>query len=100
AEVPATLHRQGEVGAVGGAGVGAQHRAQRHLALDVEVDARVADLAVDPGARGAAPAGIAADGDFGLVPVAAALAPVVALHAVAEEATVGEAVAAPGHADG
>src|SRR5690606_19508235 len=82
AEVPAALHREGEVAAIGGAAVGAERGAQWHLALDVEIDAGVAELAVHPRARVTGPAEVAADRELGLVPVAAALAPVVPLLAI------------------
>src|SRR3546814_4468422 len=48
AEVPAGVDRRGEVVAVGGARMRAHRLAQAQLAVDVEVQLRPAQLAVDP----------------------------------------------------
>src|SRR5690606_21925437 len=69
-------------------------------ALAVDVQAGVAQLPTDPGAGFGLPAGEAAQGGLGLVPAAATLAPVVGLAAVADEATVRQAAAAPAQARG
>src|SRR5690606_34269956 len=99
AELPATLHGQAEVAAVSGTGMRTQRRAQGHLAFDVEVEAGVAELAIEPAAGVALPAQVATDRNLGLVPFATAPAPVVGLRAVTDEAAIDQAVAAPVHAD-
>src|SRR5690606_36595760 len=74
-------------------------RAHGHLAFDVEVEAGVAELAIEPAAGVALPAQVATDRNLGLVPFATAPAPVVGLRAVTDEAAIDQAVAAPVHAD-
>src|SRR5690554_3102664 len=78
----------------------AQRRADRRLPLDAEIQAGVAELAVDPGAALGMPADEATQGGLGLVPFAAALPPVVVLAAVAGEAAEHEVAAAPAQARG
>src|SRR5690606_41484027 len=75
-------------------------RADRHLAFDVEVQAGVAQLAVDPGAVPGVPSDEAAQSGLGLVPFPAALAPVVGLPAVAGEAAEDQVAAGPAQAGG
>src|SRR5690606_38609848 len=84
----------------GVAAVRAQRRAQRHGAPGVDVQPGVAELSANPGAVPALPADEAAERGLGLVPAAAAPAPVVLLAAVAHETAVHQAVAAPAQARG
>src|SRR3546814_1086277 len=86
AEVPAGVDRGGEVVAVGGARMRAHRLAQAQLAVDVEVQLRPAQLAVDPQPGVSVPAGEGAEGGLGLAEVAAGAAEVDAPAAVAGEA--------------
>src|SRR5690606_10815452 len=100
AQVPAGLQRRGEIAAIGRATVHAQRGADRNLPLDVEIQAGVAELAVDPGAALGMPADEAAQGGLGLVPSTAALAPVVVLASIAGEAAKHQVAAGPAQAGG
>src|SRR3546814_4333215 len=77
------------------------HRlAQAQLAVDVEVQLRPAQLAVDPQPGVSVPAGEGAEGGLGLAEVAAGAAEVDAAAAVAGEAAEHHVAAAPVHAAG
>src|SRR5690606_15619073 len=100
AEVPARVDRGGDVVAVGGPGVGAHGLGQAQLAVDVEVQLRIAQLAVDPQSGFAVPAHEGAQGGLRLSEVAAAAAEVDAPAAVAGETAEHQVAAAPVHAAG
>src|SRR5690606_24131965 len=89
-----------EVLAVGGAVVGAAGPAQVDLAVDLVVELRPAQLPARPQAVAGLPAEVAAEAGVGLAEVAAALAEVDVLAAVADEAAVHHAAAAPADAEG
>src|SRR3546814_5010259 len=77
------------------------HRlAQAQLAVDVEVQLRPAQLAVDPQPGVSVPAGEGAEGGLGLAEVAAGAAEVDAAAAVAGEAAEHHVAAGPVHAAG